>query len=285
MNEIVVGIDRSPASVQALVWATREAALRNLPLRAVLVWHYLDQSHPGGEDRFDPLYDEQAARASLDEVIATALGPDAAAAVQREVVCDLAPRALLEQSSGSALLVLGSRGTGGFKGLLLGSVSHQCLKHATAPVAIIRSDWRPPAGDGPERIVVGVDGSTASHDALRWAVVEGRLRGATVEAVHAWHIPSLVAQPFGVTTVDPAVFEEAAQRVVQAAVTEVGVPDVVPRLVQGDIVASLLDVSRDADLVVTAKRGVGGFKGLLLGSVSDQLAQHATVPVVVIPES
>jgi nucleotide-binding universal stress UspA family protein len=285
MNEIVVGVDRSPASVQALVWASREAGLRDLPLRAVLVWHYLDQSHPGGEDRFDPLYDEHAARASLDEVIEGALGPEAAATVQREVVCDLAPRALLEQSSNAALLVLGSRGIGGFKGLLLGSVSHQCLKHATVPVAIIRAGWQPPSGDGPERIVVGVDGSAASHDALRWAVVEGRLRGATVEAVHAWHVPALIAQPFGVAVVDPRVFEEAAQRVVDAAVAEVGVPDVVPRLVQGDIAGSLLDVSRDADLVVTAKRGIGGFKGLLLGSVSDQVAQHATVPVVVIPES
>src|SRR5687767_7663221 len=110
MNEIVVGVDRSPASVQALVWAFREAGLRGLPLRAVMAWSYLDQSHPNGEEGFDPLYDEQAARASLDDVVETTLGPDAAATVQREVVCDLPPRALLEQSSGAALLVLGSRG-------------------------------------------------------------------------------------------------------------------------------------------------------------------------------
>src|SRR5688500_12979878 len=169
MNEIVVGGDRSPASALALRWAFREAALRNLPLKAVLVWHFLDQSHPDGEDRFDPTYDEQAAQASLDELVDSTLGPDGAA-VERVVVCDLAPRALLQQSSGAALLVVGSRGFGGFKGLLLGSVSDQLLKHATVPVAVVRAAWQPGTGDGPERIVVGVDGSTASHDALRWAV-------------------------------------------------------------------------------------------------------------------
>jgi nucleotide-binding universal stress UspA family protein len=285
MSEIVVGVDRSPASVQALVWAHREAGLRDLPLRAVLVWHFLDQSHPGGEQKFDPLYDEQAAQASLDDLVVSTLGPEAAATVQREVVCDLAPRALLERSSGQALLVLGSRGIGGFKGLLLGSVSQQLLKHATIPVAIIRSEWRPAAGDGPERIVVGIDGSAASQDALRWAVVEGRLRGATVHAVHVWHLPALAAQPFGVPTVDPKVFEEAAQRVVEASIADVGVPEVVAQPVHGNVVAALLDASADADLLVTAKRGIGGFKALLLGSVSDQVAQHATVPLVVVPEA
>jgi nucleotide-binding universal stress UspA family protein len=284
MNEIVVGVDRSPASVQALVWASREAGLRDLPLRAVMVWNYLDQSHPGGEDKFDPLYDEQAARASLDDLVETTLGPDAAATVQREVVCDLPPRALLEQSSGAALLVLGSRGIGGFRGLLLGSVSHQCLKHATVPVAIVRAEWQPRSGDGPERIVVGVDGSAASHDALRWAITEGRLRGATVNAAHVWHVPSLIAQPFGVTTVDPKIFEDGAQRVVDTAIADVGAPEIVPQLLQGDVVASLLEASKGADLVVTGKRGGGGFKGLLLGSVSDQLAHHAITPVVVVPE-
>src|SRR5687768_16081296 len=109
MHEIVIGIDRSPASIQALVWPSREAGLRDLPLRAVLVWNYLDQSHPGGEHKLHPLYDEHAASASLLDAVVTTLGPDAAVSVEREVVCDLAPRALLEQSSGSALLVLGNR--------------------------------------------------------------------------------------------------------------------------------------------------------------------------------
>ena len=136
---IVVAVDGSPGSQRALAWAVAEARVRNAPLRVVRAWSYLDQ--PG--EHFDPAYGEDDARRGIDEAIA-ALG-DAADGVEieRVVVCDLPARAVLEAAAGAELLVIGKRGMGGFKGLMLGSVSQQVAQHAPCPVVIVPGDERP----------------------------------------------------------------------------------------------------------------------------------------------
>jgi nucleotide-binding universal stress UspA family protein len=282
MEVIVVGVDESEGARAALRWSVAEAQLRSCSLRAVMCWGYIDQHHGPGQPRaFDPSYDEAAASLALDAIaspILTGTGVD----VEQRVVNDLAARGLLEASADADLLVVGARGVGGFGALLLGSVSDHCLHHSTIPVAVVRPTTR--AGDRPRRIVVGVDGSDASHRALQWAVDEARLRSASLCVVHAWSVAP-VALPF---VVDMTGVEEAAKAILDRSLESVDTSDLDPQisrqLTLGGAGPALLDAAEDADLVVVGSRGLGGFKELLLGSVSHRLALHARCPVVVIPE-
>jgi nucleotide-binding universal stress UspA family protein len=287
MTGIVVGIDGSEFSEQALVWAAREAELRHLPLRAVLAWDWLDQHHRTGPHTFEASYGEADALAALKGYVEQALGPLGASKIEHRVACDLPARALLEASKDADLLVVGARGLGGFRGLLLGSVSQQCLHHADCPIAIIRPDAGPPGAEHVERIVVGVDGSHAAVRALTWAVEEARIRRAALVVVHAWHVPAVAVSPFVGPTMDLALFEEEAHRVVDAALggaDTTGLAGPVERIVvSGGPASTLLETGKGADLIVVGSRGHGGFTGLILGSVSHHLAHHATSPLVVVP--
>jgi nucleotide-binding universal stress UspA family protein len=139
------------------------------------------------------------------------------------------------------------------------------------------------------KIVAGVDGSDEGREALRWAVDEARLRHASVFAVHAWQVPVMPvdvapvpAPALEVTTLLPEI-ETGARRLVEQEVAEVsheGV-DVEAVTVDGPAATALIEAARGADLLVVGSRGRGGFTGLLLGSVSAQVAQHAPCPVVI----
>jgi nucleotide-binding universal stress UspA family protein len=135
---VVVGVDGSANSLAAVRWAREEAQARHVPLRAVTVWGFLDQPHEEGT-HFDPRYGEGSARDFLARMVEEAVGPDAASEVELEPVCDLPARGLVDAADAAhtPLLVIGARGVGGFKGLLLGSVSQKVLVTATGPVAVI----------------------------------------------------------------------------------------------------------------------------------------------------
>jgi nucleotide-binding universal stress UspA family protein len=282
MEQIVVGMDESEGAAQALRWAVGEGAGRGWQVRAVLAWNFLDQHQPEAGDTFDPGYDEEAARRALAAVVERAVGAEAAGDVEQEVVCDLPARALIERSADADLLVVGARGLGGFKSLLLGSVSTQCLHHASCPVAVVR------AGTDPvrhviERIVVGVDGSPAAQRALRWALDLARPGHAEVEVVHAWQ-PAVLGGPFASAMIEVETGNEAARRTLDEAIAaeDTGV-DVTRNVSCSGAAGAILDAASDADLVVVGSRGRGGFAGMLLGSVSHQVAHHAPCPVVVVP--
>jgi nucleotide-binding universal stress UspA family protein len=287
MTGIIVGVDGSESAAQALQWADREAALRKLPVTAVLAWGFLDQHHPDLDDRFDPSYGETAASHALDAYVERALGPDRSGGVRRRTICDLPSAALLETSRDASLLVVGARGLGGFRELLLGSVSHACVHHAASPVAVVRGEHTAPEAGTVERVVVGIDGSETARHALAWAVEEARLRPARLEVVHAWHMPYVTGYPWVSPTFDLDAFEEAAQRTVAVALGAVdtdGLVEPITRtLCAGGAASALLDAAKGADLVVVGSRGLGGFTGLLLGSVGDQVVHHADCPVVVVP--
>jgi len=282
MEEIIVGVDESDGAAAALRWAVREAAVHDWPVRAVLVWHYLDQ-HLLDSDTFDPAYDEGVAEKVLAAAVARAVGEEAAATIATTTVVDLAAQGLIEQAAGAQLLVVGARGLGGFASLLLGSVSNHCLHYAPCPVAVVRTT----TSCGPtahQRVVVGVDGSATAQRALHWALDEARLRKATVEVVHAWR-PPIVGGPFTVVPVDPTISEQAAHDVVENALAGEDTEglDLRRTLVCGGATEALLHAAEDADLVVVGSRGLGAFQRLLLGSVSHQVAHHVRCPVVVIP--
>jgi nucleotide-binding universal stress UspA family protein len=138
VGTIVVGVDGSEGSRRALRWAVEEARVRGARVRAVLAWTYLDQPTGG----FDAAYGEPDARALLDEVLGEGVRDGADVDVERVVVCDLPARALLDAARGADLLVVGSRGIGGFKGLLLGSVGQQVAQHARCPIVVVPGDER-----------------------------------------------------------------------------------------------------------------------------------------------
>jgi nucleotide-binding universal stress UspA family protein len=135
-----------------------------------------------------------------------------------------------------------------------------------------------------ERIVVGVDGSESAREALRWAVDEARRRNAVVEALYAWHQPFLGYAEMGEINISD--FSREAQQILDAAVDAVdttGFPLVERKLVTGGAAQALVEQAKGADLLVVGSRGRGGFTGLLLGSVSQQVAHHAPCAVVIIP--
>jgi nucleotide-binding universal stress UspA family protein len=140
-----------------------------------------------------------------------------------------------------------------------------------------------------QRIVVGIDGSDGARRALEFAVAEAKVRDAHLVVVHAWLEPAAVAVGSVITAggVEPELFEEEAERTMRealAAVDTTGLPQGIEHhVVAGTPARSLLDAAQDADLVVVGSRGRGGFTGLLLGSVSQQVAHHASCPVVIVP--
>lgn len=134
-------------------------------------------------------------------------------------------------------------------------------------------------------VVVGVDGSDESIAALQFAAAEARLRGAPLRVVHAFLVPSSATYTAG-ALLDPKPFEQAAERLVDSAITAIereleGV-EVETVIECGGGVPVLLDHLASDDLAVVGSRGRGGFKGLLLGSVSQQIVAHAPCPVVVV---
>lgn len=139
-----------------------------------------------------------------------------------------------------------------------------------------------------QKIVVGVDNSPGARRALEWALDEAVLRDATVVAVHAWQLPYVVSTPLGVVSVpvdDDATAEAEAE--LAAVIDEVAAAHpttkVERQVVLGSPAAVLIEEGADAALIVVGSRGRGGFAGLLLGSVSHQLAHHAPCPVVIVP--
>ncbi|HEY7134606.1 MAG TPA: universal stress protein [Acidimicrobiia bacterium] len=137
------------------------------------------------------------------------------------------------------------------------------------------------------RIVVGVDGSEASDRALWWAAEESRLRRLPLLAVTCWTFPALVSPVPFQPPISAEVIAGEAQAVLKAAVERVLGRDADTLDWEGEVVEGapslrLLELSKDAAMVVVGSRGRGGFTGLLLGSVSQHLAEHASCPVMVL---
>ena len=136
-------------------------------------------------------------------------------------------------------------------------------------------------------IVVGVDGSPSSDEALAFALDEARLRGCTLRVVSAWAVPAAVYGDGGLAAeVDPSIFEATATATLAAAAASARgrAPDVHLdlRAECGTPAAAIVEAAADAVMIVVGSRGRGGFARLLLGSVSHQLASHAPCPVVIV---
>jgi nucleotide-binding universal stress UspA family protein len=279
MEGIIVGVDESPYAQAALRWAAAHAAATGEPITAVMAWGYIDQRHVEPDAPFDPDYSAADAARVLDQLVARALGDHHG--VRCHAPCDLPAGALLEAAEGASLLVVGARGVGGFKGLLLGSVSRRILQEATCPVAVVRDAAERPTGP----IVVGLDGSAPSTRAFEWAITHARRTGRHLVAIHAWRPPA-TSSALPLPWRDPDVLAERAERFLQQQVRNVDTSDLATpvelRAVGDRPAAALVEASCLASLLVVGARG-SGLAGVLTGSVSDQVAHHATCPVVVVP--
>jgi nucleotide-binding universal stress UspA family protein len=138
------------------------------------------------------------------------------------------------------------------------------------------------------RIVVGVDGSPSSIQALKWALGQAILTGGTIDAVCAWHYPG----SYGFTVPDNADYRALAEETVSKAITEARNADqaydavpVRPVVVKARPARALLEQARGAPLLVVGFRGHGGFSEALLGSVSQHVVHHAPCPVVIVRDT
>lgn len=138
------------------------------------------------------------------------------------------------------------------------------------------------------RIVVGLDASENSLRALRWALDEAELRNAELELVHSYPTPELVALPAVVTLPSDEELRRAAEDIVTEALDAVGGPrdvKITTTARPGGAATVLCEAAKGADLLVVGARGLGGFRGLLLGSVTHQVVAHSPCPVLVaVPE-
>jgi nucleotide-binding universal stress UspA family protein len=134
-------------------------------------------------------------------------------------------------------------------------------------------------------VAIGIDGSPSSDAALAWAAEEARIRDARLRLLHAYHAPPTVPGALPPSADD---LRRSALDLLDAAVervhASVGVEREAVAVLRGNVAQALIDGSKDADLLVVGTRGLGGFSGLLMGSVSQQCVGHAHCPVVVIPQ-
>jgi nucleotide-binding universal stress UspA family protein len=280
---IVVGIDGSAGAVAALSWAISEARLRRARLRLV---HVLDGTAYLGYWSDDIAAGDDLRSLSwtvLDGALTTCEGRD----IDVEPCLEIGSpaNALIDRAHDAQLVVLGARGAGGFTGLLQGSTSLRVAMRAPCPVVVVPR--RPSiAGRGPSsgRIVVGVDGTEASEAAIAFAFEEADLRRVGLTAVHAWPPPPLRVAGSDSADDRAASDEQRALLVERLAGWCAKYPDVhvIQRFLRATAAHSVVDESEGAELTVVGSRGAGGFRGLLLGSVSHAVLHHAGSPVAVV---
>jgi nucleotide-binding universal stress UspA family protein len=282
---VVVGVDGSPPSQRALMWATAEAARRGVRLDVVHAWSTSSLIGPN-QPFLDPSLFESAARTVVDRAVDSIAAVDPAPPSVNPVLVEAdAAAALLHAAEDAQLVVVGSRGHGGFAGLLLGSVSLHCVHHSPCSIAVIPPAWQSIEHN---RVVVGVDGSESSQAALEWAIDAAAGRGARLDVVNAFDYPRL-ATPIGpLAGVDFDELEKESctllDRMVESALgPAVARPPAVAQITSpGSATRALLETARDADVLVVGSRGRGNLRGLLLGSVSQQCIHYSTCPVVVV---
>jgi nucleotide-binding universal stress UspA family protein len=271
---VVAGADGSPESVRAVEWAAREAALRGTSLRIVAIASMPPRMSPNPATQ-DTVANriEQATTDALTAAASQAAAAAPRVAVETALVNHASPaNALVEIGQDALMLVLGSRGAGGFTALILGSVSRYAATNASCPVVVVREE----IVTAHREIVVGVQDPAEAAATLEFAFEEAALRKARLVALHA-RSRSL----FGGHD-EPADEEQRALDALLASWLE-KYPDV---QVSAEIMHAhpgrvLAGASARADLVVLGRHGSGAGRGI--GSVTHSVLGHAHGPVVSVP--
>ncbi|MFI6845218.1 universal stress protein [Kitasatospora sp. NBC_00085] len=282
-HPVIVGVDDPASAAEAVDWAADEAHSRGMRLHLVHAWLWEPDQAPES-------LDAQAARRAGEEALRVLAEQAAARHPDMEVssgVVDSSPReALIALSAAAGLLVVGSRGSGGFQGLLVGSTSLHVAAHAVCPVVVVRATGAG-ATDG---VAVGVEGREPSEELLGFAFDCARRRGLPLRAVHAWSYPLVLGPGHSL----PPVYESGhlmaeEQRLLAEVMAgwQERYPDVP---VEEDAVRSgpakqLVALSRTHQLVVVGRHGKPDGPFSRLGSVSQAVVHHAHCPVAVVPSA
>ncbi len=302
---IVVGVDGSDQSICALVWAAEEAQRRLTPLHVVTAYTvpvFAASSMDAGYATLDDSVIREGAEAVLEQAVDKIAGYNLD--VDSRVETGDAAGVLLELSEQAELIVVGTRGRGGFMGRLLGSVSSAVPAHAECPTVTIPLACAPRLGDldielprskeqavRPEDIekvvVVGVDGSEQARNATLVAAEQAERLGYPLKLVCA--LPPFTGSLAWV----PAPLDREALYADIREQLDAGVAwikshfpnlHVIGEVQDGSPVELLIEASRRSELLVVGTRGRGGFAGMLLGSTSQGVLHHARGPVMVVPD-
>ncbi|MDS2173147.1 universal stress protein [Nesterenkonia sp. CL21] len=288
---VVVGVDGSDHARAALHTGARLAASAGVPLTAVFAYpisHYAVQAASYGQ----PVVDEAGIRDEGENMLRQALAEAGAdrADVRGVVKRGPAPQALAELSSNASTIVVGTRGRGGFTGMLLGSTSASLPSRSHCPVIIV-----PPDAEGTRdfsagtALAVGVDESghsrAAAEEAARWA----RALRCPVRLISALAPVSPDVEAWVSLEEQRRSAREQLTRTVEehAAAVRAAFPDVTveTEVRDGAAAAVMVDETRSAPLTVVGTRGHGGFTGMLLGSTSLAIMHHAEGPLMIVPQS
>ena len=288
-DRVVVGVDGSPASWTALLWALAAAARAGVRLEVV-------HAYPVDFVWMDPFlvdtgriadirsHTEAQARAFVDEARqdpALSALPGAAEVEVDVVVAGGAPaQHLVARARGAEALVVGSRGRGTVRSALLGSVALHCVTHAGCAVVVVHDDV--PQSAGP--VVVGIDDSAASSRVLVRAAQEAQRLGAQLEPVAVYLTPAYWGDSYAMTATLSAEGREQARRGAEAIVSEAlgSASAATVEVAEGRPGEVLVDRAEGAALLVVGSRSRSQLAGTVLGSVALHCAVHAKCPVMVI---
>jgi len=293
---VIVGVDGTDSSRHALEWSAHQAMLRGLGLRVVAAAGPLASvgvfGGHGRTDRAEPPdeTDTQNTERLLEyagdwvERLFPELRVETRLSYARPVEALLAEAA----AEGAVAVVVGSRGLSGIVAAFVGSVGIELAARSPVPVVVLPRDHA--AAHGVRgRVIVGIDGSDPSRRATDFAFGQAEFAGTELVAVSAWQ--PLVAFAAATGPIPPELFDDAtaAEAARQALEDELGDarlhhPGVTvrTRVVRAHPVVALLEEATPADLIVVGSRGRGGFRGLLLGSVSHSVLHGARGPVAIL---
>ncbi|MFR8481587.1 MAG: universal stress protein [Varibaculum timonense] len=285
---ILVGVDGSREALQAAEWAAARAKLNNAQLQLVCAYALPSYTAASMESGF-AVIDNDVIRASAQTVVDETLTHLAKLGYQAEGRVEPGdPTAVLVQLSEQAdLIVVGTRGTGGFADRLLGATSSALPAYSRCPVVVVPGRGADQQFTPVKKIVIGVDGSRRSRKSLRRAIEEAALWGAQLTAVDA--VP--MASSAGVLAWLPATVDRESilrdvrdelKAICKAESAGSGV-EIHAHALDGNPAALLTEFSTAVELVVVGTRGRGGFAGVLMGSTSQSVLAHSTCPVLVVP--
>jgi nucleotide-binding universal stress UspA family protein len=281
-KQINVGFNGSASSSEAVQWAAAEASSRGARLR--LISCYPMPLMPGAGLGLTPsdaytsvLNDTQDSLVHIQAVIAESYP---GLEITTLASADPAASVLIDGVVADDLVVVGTSNHQGAAGFWLGSTARHVVRHGPCPVVVVPG----PASRGhTDRIVVGVDGSPTSRQALLWAGNQADRYGAKLLIVHGWMYPYMHTDPDSsqvrdLTRVDAACLLE---REVEAA-REQFAADITGRLVECSPSAALLGTVRRGDLLVLGSKGHGAIHSTLFGSTVSTVLDHCTVPTVIV---
>lgn len=288
---VVVGVDGSGADRAALIWAADTARAWGIPLRVVHATEYVGDvpsALPGADETglLDVLREQAGASEAASEAAAEVRErhPDLEVEVVETVGSPAA--SLLDRQDSARMIVVGSGTKSALERVLLGTTSLSVVAHARCPVVVIHSGVEPPE-QGSDEIVLATDGSRDSAAAAVEAFAEAHARGARVRAVTSWYLE--VVDGFVVTDPDGAAWRQVTSMRRERAEASLAAarrryPDVesAVEVLHGPTVSTIAEAAAGADLLVMGSRGAGGFRGKLLGSVTQKVLRASTVPLMVV---